>query len=45
MEKDIKRIDGRLIFKAAKENIILEPLYNVHRQRYVVYWDWMNPNQ
>jgi len=45
IEKDIKRIDGRLRFKAAKENIILEPLYNVHRQRYVVYWDWMNPNQ
>ena len=45
IEKDIKRIDGRLIFKAAKENIILEPLYNVHRQRYVVYWDWMNSNQ
>ncbi len=28
-----------LIFNVLKENIRLEPIYKIHHQRYVVYWD------
>ncbi|MFC0183682.1 beta-L-arabinofuranosidase domain-containing protein [Pseudarcicella hirudinis] len=31
--------DQPLTFKAKKEGIILQPLYNIHHERYVVYWD------
>jgi Uncharacterized protein conserved in bacteria len=41
LEKSIKPVAGadRLTFKTVKEGILLEPLYRIHRQRYVVYWD------
>jgi DUF1680 family protein len=29
----------KLTFKTAKEGIILKPLYDMHDERYVVYWD------
>ena len=29
----------KLTFKSIKENIIFEPIYKIHHQRYVVYWD------
>ena len=36
----IQPVSGQpLTFKAVKEGIVLKPLYNIHRQRYVVYWD------
>ena len=36
----IKPIAGEgLAFRVEKENIRLEPIYKIHRQRYVVYWD------
>lgn len=36
----IKPVPGQpLAFKAVKEGIILKPLYDIHRERYVVYWD------
>ena len=28
-----------LTFKTIKEGIVLKPLYDIHRERYVVYWD------
>jgi len=28
-----------LTFKTSKEGIVLKPLYDLHRERYVVYWD------
>ena len=28
-----------LTFKTVKEGIVLKPLYDIHRERYVVYWD------
>ena len=31
-----------LTFRTVKEGFILEPLYRIHRQRYVVYWDLKN---
>jgi len=41
--KSIVAIDGiPLNFKSIKENITLRPLYDVHRQRYVVYWNLIN---
>ena len=36
----IKPVEGKpLTFSIAGTNIELEPFYNVHRERYVVYWD------
>ena len=36
----IKAVAGeRLVFKTTKEGITLRPLYDIHRERYVVYWD------
>ena len=36
----IKPVAGeQLIFKTVKEGILLRPLYDIHRERYVVYWD------
>ena len=36
----IKAVAGEpLTFKTVKEGITLRPLYDIHRQRYVVYWD------
>ncbi len=38
-ENDIKPLAGKpLTFKTSKEGIILRPLYDIHRERYVVYW-------
>lgn len=38
--KDILPVLGvNLKFKSQKDEIILEPLYQIHRQRYVVYWN------
>lgn len=31
-----------LTFKTKAEGIILQPLYNIHRERYVVYWDMIH---
>jgi DUF1680 family protein len=31
--------DKPLTFKTRKEGFILRPLYDIHRERYVVYWD------
>ena len=30
---------GKLTFKTIKEGIVLKPLYDIHRERYVVYWN------
>ena len=36
----IKPVAGKkLTFKVLKEGIILKPLYDIHRERYIVYWD------
>ena len=36
----IKPVAGeKLTFKTVKEGIQLRPLYDIHRERYVVYWD------
>ena len=36
----IKPVAGeKLLFKTDKEGITLKPLYDIHRERYVVYWD------
>ena len=36
----IKPVAGvPLTFKTGKDSIILKPLYDIHRERYVVYWD------
>lgn len=36
----IKPVAGeKLTFKTVKEGITLRPLYDIHRERYVVYWD------
>jgi len=36
----IKPVPGeKLLFKTAKEGITLKPLYDIHRERYVIYWD------
>ncbi len=38
LNKDVHRQDGTLLFTTA-EGDRLSPLYEIHRQRYVVYWD------
>ncbi len=30
--------DEKLTFRAVKDGIILKPLYQIHHQRYIVYW-------
>jgi DUF1680 family protein len=30
---------GKLMFNVVNENVRLEPIYKIHHQRYVVYWD------
>jgi hypothetical protein len=36
----IKPVDGEpLTFRTVSENITLKPLYDIHRERYVVYWE------
>lgn len=36
----IKPVQGQpLTFKTVKEGIVLKPLYDIHRERYVVYWN------
>jgi uncharacterized protein len=36
----IKPVVGEsLTFKTVKEGVVLKPLYDIHRERYVVYWD------
>ena len=40
LDECIKPIPGeKLTFKTVKEGIVLKPLYDVHRERYIVYWD------
>jgi uncharacterized protein len=47
LEVDIRKLDAfikpvagkNLTFKTVKEGIVLKPLYDTHRERYVVYWD------
>lgn len=40
LSNDIQPITGKsLTFKIRKEGLILRPLYDIHRERYVVYWD------
>lgn len=40
LNRYIKPSDSeKLVFSVLNENIRLEPLYRIHHQRYVVYWD------
>jgi len=40
LEQYIKSVSGNpLTFYVEKENVHLEPIYRIHHQRYVVYWD------
>jgi hypothetical protein len=47
LELDVKKLDAfikpvageRLMFKTVKEGVVLKPLFDTHRERYVVYWD------
>jgi uncharacterized protein len=47
LDLDVKKPDAfikpvvgeKLTFKTVKEGLILKPLYDIHRERYVVYWD------
>lgn len=40
IDDSIKRVAGEtLTFKTVKEGITLRPLYDIHRERYVVYWN------
>jgi DUF1680 family protein len=39
LEKSILPVKGQpLTFTTTKEGVVLKPLYDIHRQRYVVYW-------
>ncbi|MBX2922507.1 MAG: glycoside hydrolase family 127 protein [Chitinophagaceae bacterium] len=39
----VKPVAGSpLSFKIVRQNITLRPLYDIHRERYVVYWDLLN---
>ncbi|HKZ65831.1 MAG TPA: beta-L-arabinofuranosidase domain-containing protein [Chitinophagaceae bacterium] len=36
----IKPVAGeKLVFKTVKDGVVLRPLYDIHRERYTVYWD------
>lgn len=37
-ERSVQRVGTELKFTTSQGDVI-EPLYNIHRQRYVVYWD------
>ena len=40
VDASFKPVSGEgLTFKTVKEGIKLKPLYDIHRERYVVYWD------
>jgi uncharacterized protein len=40
LDASIQPVAGEpLTFKTTKEGVILKPLYDIHRERYVVYWD------
>jgi hypothetical protein len=47
LDLDVKKLDTfikpvageKLTFKTVKEGVVLKPLYDTHRERYVVYWD------
>lgn len=41
LDKSVKPVAGagKLTFQTVKEGFKLEPIYRVHRQRYVIYWD------
>jgi len=40
LNEALKAVAGeKLTFKTAKEGVVLKPLYDIHRERYVVYWD------
>ena len=36
-ERSVQRVGTELKFTTSGD--VIEPLYNIHRQRYVVYWD------
>jgi DUF1680 family protein len=39
-EETVQAVEGQpLTFKVVQEGIVLKPLYEIHRERYVVYWD------
>lgn len=40
LEASVKPVAGqKLTWKADKEGVILKPLYDIHRERYVTYWN------
>lgn len=39
LDRHVKSLSNKLVFEIEDENIRLEPLYNIHHQRYVVYWE------
>jgi DUF1680 family protein len=40
LSQDIQPVAGKpLTFKTTKEGVTLRPLYDIHRERYVVYWN------
>ncbi|MFT3845691.1 MAG: glycoside hydrolase family 127 protein [Lacibacter sp.] len=39
LSSDIKSVQGNLLTFITAEGILLRPLYDIHRERYVVYWD------
>ncbi|PWK21651.1 hypothetical protein LV89_03677 [Arcicella aurantiaca] len=40
LANEIKSLEAKtLIFKTVKDGIILKPLFDIHRERYVIYWD------
>jgi uncharacterized protein len=38
-ENSIKPVTGEKLTFKSKEGVVLKPLYDIHRERYVVYWD------
>lgn len=41
--KTLERLGNGLKFKTA-DGVLVSPLYDIHRQRYVVYWNIKNGN-
>lgn len=40
LANEIKPLEAKsLTFKTVKEGVTLKPLYDIHRERYVIYWD------
>lgn len=43
LSASIRKVEGeKLAFISEKDNVRLEPIYKIHHQRYVVYWDINN---